>query len=120
MAKEVKPTRGSKSTKGSSTLEHMEVFKPSDEVEGAEGVEEDLDDDDEEESQTNHRKRPRAMCGLAGYVSNRVRGGLWGECALDLLPLVATFAGGPHLCSLLFLSPLWANRHRDFQYLTVS
>ncbi|CAN0386891.1 unnamed protein product, partial [Ectocarpus sp. 8 AP-2014] len=46
---------------------------PSDELEGAEGVEEGLDDDDEEESQANHRKRPRAVCGLAGSVSNRSR-----------------------------------------------
>ncbi|CAM9499082.1 unnamed protein product [Ectocarpus sp. 4 AP-2014] len=73
VAKEAKPSRGSKSTKGSLALEHAEVFKPSDEVEGAEGVEEDLDDDDEEESHTNHRKRPRAVCGLAGSVSNRSR-----------------------------------------------
>ncbi|CBJ27777.1 hypothetical protein Esi_0084_0095 [Ectocarpus siliculosus] len=73
VAKEAKPSRGSKSTKGSSALEHAEVFKPSDELEGAEGVEEDLDDDDEEGTQTNHRKRPRAVCGLAGSVSNRSR-----------------------------------------------
>ncbi|CAM9823089.1 unnamed protein product, partial [Ectocarpus fasciculatus] len=72
-AKEAKPTTGSKSPKGSSALEHVEVFKPADEVEGAQGVEEALDEDGEEESQTNRGKRPRAVCGLAGSVSNRAR-----------------------------------------------
>lgn len=107
------PTRDSKSPKGPSTLEHAEVFKPSDEVEGAEGVEEDLDDDDEEESQTNQRKRPRAVCGLAGSVTNRVRGGVWVECALDSLPLVATVADGPNPCLVLCHSPFCANRQQS-------